>query len=73
MKHMVCGCGHQFDIKKLPKLPFVQCPNCNRRLPVQCEPSEFMKRCPACHRFIEQDIFDVHCLACSGRRHVRRL
>ncbi len=57
----------KFEIKKLPRLPFVTCPGCGRRLPVRCDPHDFFKRCPVCGRYVEEDAFEVHCLGCTGK------
>ena len=67
MRHMECGCGQEFELETLPYRPFVECPNCGRRLPVHCDPAEFMNRCRKCGRFLEKDALDIHCLACSGK------
>ena len=72
MRYMECGCGFRFKLGALPRRPFVACPNCGRRLPVRCEPMEFLARCEKCGRFIEKDALDVHCMVCSGK-HIAHL
>lgn len=67
---MECGCGQEFEIEALPYRPFVECPNCKRRLPVHCDPAEFMNRCRRCGRFLDKDVIEIHCLACSGKHTV---
>lgn len=67
MRHMECGCGQEFELTTLPYRPFVECPNCGRRLPVRCDPAEFMNRCAKCGRFLEKDAIDIHCMVCSGK------
>ena len=67
MGRMECGCGQEFALEALPYRPFVSCPNCGRRLPVHCDPAEFMGRCRKCGRFLEEKDLDIHCLVCSGK------
>lgn len=66
MKRMECTCGKVFQLRYMPKRPFVSCPNCGRRLPVHCDIGEFKARCPKCGRFLDKEDLPLHELACTG-------
>ncbi len=66
MKLMACTCGQSFTLVAMPHRPFVACPRCGRRLPVHCEPNEFMDRCAKCGRFLERGVLPIHAAGCTG-------
>lgn len=63
---ITCPCGRDVTLRSLPERPFVQCPQCSRRLPVMVDPTEFMDRCPKCGRYLEKDVMPIHVTVCTG-------
>ena len=66
MVTVTCPCGYEVVLTTLPERPFVTCKDCGRRLPVRCDPGEFLDRCPKCGRFLEKDVLGIHVTVCSG-------
>ena len=66
MRVMACGCGQSFTLAAMPQRPFVSCPRCGRRLPVHCEPNEFMDKCARCGHFIDRSVVAIHSACCMG-------
>ena len=63
MKRITCQCGQSILLKKMPRRPFITCPACGLRVPVHCDPSDFMKKCPKCGRYVEPEAFSIHKVA----------
>ena len=65
MKVIKCPCGNQLTLSSMPERPFLECSQCGRRVPVHCDPSDFLNRCPRCGKYMERRDLGVHSLACS--------
>jgi len=66
MKTVKCHCGKTIVLRTMPSRPFVPCPACGLRVPVELNPADFMAKCPKCGRFVEPEALSIHQLACTG-------